>query len=50
MQKIEEMSARQLYRGILQAVRTYPSKNRLEMRQAIIEDINEWKQVKGDSE
>ena len=46
MEHIEKASLKMLYRGILKAVKTYPSKNRLEMRQAIIDDVNDWKLIK----
>lgn len=39
------MTARQLYRGILKAVRTYPSKNRDMMREAIVADVGDWKRI-----
>jgi len=37
---------RRLYREILKNVRTYPSKNRDLFRTAIMEEIQEWKQIK----
>ena len=40
------MTLRQLYRGILKAVKIYPSRNRDLMRVAIIEDVNDWKKIK----
>ena len=45
MQEIEKMTARQLYRGILQGMRKYPSTNRILMRQAIVEDVGDWKML-----
>jgi hypothetical protein len=50
MQTVETMTAKQLYRGILKAVKIYPSKNRDMMRVAIIEDIADWKKVEGQDE
>lgn len=46
MEHIEKMSVKALYRGILKAVKTYPSRNRDTMRQAIIDDVNDWKLIK----
>ena len=45
MEKIEEMSLKALYRGILKGVATYPSSNRLMMKQAILEDVSDWKKI-----
>jgi len=39
-----------LYRGILKGAKSYPSKNRAEFCQAIVEEINDWKQLPKDSE
>ena len=47
---IEKMTLRQLYRGVLQGVKTYPSKNRLAMREAILEDVRDWKKLNDDLE
>ena len=45
---IEKMTVRQLYRGVLQGVKTYPSKNRLAMREAILDDVRDWKKLNDD--
>eukprot|EP00347_Sterkiella_histriomuscorum_P011874 403370769 len=50
MDQIEKLTIRQLYRGILKSVKVYPSKNRDYMRQAILEDVNDWKQLTDDLE
>ncbi len=39
------MSVRALYRGILKGLKTYPSKNRVEIRIAFIEDVADWKKI-----
>ena len=40
------MTAKQLYRGMLKYVKTYPSKNRVAIRQAIIDEVHDWKLLK----
>ncbi len=45
MDHIEQASLKALYRGILKAVKTYPSRNRDMMRQAIIDDVRDWKKI-----
>ena len=45
MEKLENITVKTLYREILKAVRTYPSKNRQAFRQAIIEDVHDWKKI-----
>ncbi len=50
MDHIEKLTVKQLYRGILKYVKTYPSKNREAMRIAAIEDVREWKQLEDDLE
>lgn len=50
LEHIEKMTVRQLYRGILKGVQTYPSKNRLAMREAILEDVRDWKKLNDDLE
>ena len=45
MDKIEVLTVKQLYRGILKYVKTYPSKNRLAMREAILEEVKDWKKL-----
>jgi hypothetical protein len=45
MEKVQEISLRMLYRGILKGARIYPSKNREMMMQAIIEDVQDWKKL-----
>ncbi|CDW74305.1 UNKNOWN [Stylonychia lemnae] len=46
----EKLTARQLYRGILKNVRHYPSRNREMMREAILEDAKEWRQINDELE
>jgi len=43
MNHIEKMSMPALYRAILKHMKTYPSTNRDLMKQAIIDDVNDWK-------
>ena len=50
MQKLEDLSMKTLYRGILKGIKIYPSKNRDAMRQAIIGDVGDWKKVQGEDE
>jgi hypothetical protein len=45
VEHIEKLTMRQLYRGILQYVKHYPSKNRTAMKEAILEDVKDWKKV-----
>ena len=44
------MTIKQLYRGILKGMVKYPSTNRALMRQAIIEDVADWKLLTVDME
>ena len=44
------MTAKQLYRGILMMMRTYPSKNRAMIRLSVIEEVSQWKKVTDDLE
>ena len=37
MDKVEQLTVKQLYRSILKQVKTYPSSNRDVMRQAIVD-------------
>ena len=50
MNALEQMTARQLYRGILQKARTYPSKNRVMIRDAIKQEVYGWKKITDDLE
>lgn len=50
IEHIEKLTVRQLYRGVLQYVRTYPSKNRLAMKQAILDDMRDWRKLQDDIE
>lgn len=50
LEHLEKLTVRQLYRGILKYVKTYPSKNRVAMREAIIEDVKDWKKLEEDLE
>ena len=43
MNVLEQMTAKQLYRGILMKSRTYPSKNRVMIRDAIKQEVRGWK-------
>lgn len=45
VEHIEKLTMRQLYRGILQYVKHYPSKNRAAMKEAILEDVKDWKRL-----
>lgn len=45
MEKIEELSVKMLYRGILKGMQTYPSTTRGVMRTAILEEVNDWKKL-----
>ena len=45
MLKLEDLSMKTLYRGILKGIKIYPSKNRESMREAIIGDVSDWKKV-----
>lgn len=45
MLKLENLSMKTLYRGILKGIKIYPSKNREAMREAIIGDVSDWKKV-----
>lgn len=49
MERVESLSIRMLYRGILKGARIYPSKNRGMMMQAIVDDVNDWKKLPKDS-
>eukprot|EP00354_Favella_ehrenbergii_P001649 CAMPEP_0170462480 /NCGR_PEP_ID=MMETSP0123-20130129/7967_1 /TAXON_ID=182087 /ORGANISM="Favella ehrenbergii, Strain Fehren 1" /LENGTH=76 /DNA_ID=CAMNT_0010727705 /DNA_START=1511 /DNA_END=1741 /DNA_ORIENTATION=- len=42
MEKLEELSVKTMYRLILKAMKTYPSRNREIMREAIILDVHDW--------
>uniref|UniRef100_A0A7S3FX44 Complex 1 LYR protein domain-containing protein n=1 Tax=Strombidium rassoulzadegani TaxID=1082188 RepID=A0A7S3FX44_9SPIT len=50
MERLEQLTLRQLYRGILQKARTYPSKNREMFRQAIKQDVRQWKTLTDEME
>ena len=50
MDQIEKMSVRALYRAILKGLKTYPSKNRAEMKVAFIEDVADWKKITDEEE
>ena len=50
MEEIEKMTLRQLYRGILKMSKTYPSKNRALIHQAILEDVRDWKKLRDELE
>ena len=50
MNTLEQLTAKQLYRGILMKVRKYPSKNRLMIRDAIKEEVQGWKKITDDLE
>ena len=50
VEHIEKLTMRQLYRGILQYVKHYPSKNRAAMREAILEDVRDWKKLQEEIE
>ena len=50
MQNVEIMTVKQLYRGILRGMIRYPSTNRALMRQAIVEDVADWKKLTDDME
>ena len=50
MERIETMTIRELYRGILKFSLVYPSLNRKQFRQAIIEEVQDWKTLKDELE
>lgn len=50
MEKIEELSVKTMYRVILKSMKTYPSTNRVLMRQAIIDDVRDWSKITDDQE
>ena len=50
LEHIEKLTVRQLYRGILKYVRVYPSKNREAMREAILDDVRDWKKLQDELE
>ena len=50
MNALEQMTAKQLYRGILMKARFYPSKNRLMIRDAIKDEVRGWKKITDDLE
>ena len=45
MQEIEKMSVKALYRGILKGLKTYPSRNRIELREAVKLDFRDGKKL-----
>ncbi len=45
MQKIEEMSVKALYRGLLKGMKTYPSKNRKGLREAVKLDFRDGQKL-----
>ena len=50
MEKVETMTVRALYRGILKGLKTYPSTARDAMRVAFVEDVADWKQLTDEEE
>ena len=50
MDQIEKMSVRALYRAVLKGLKTYPSKNRDEIRLAFIQDVADWKTLTDEDE
>ena len=50
MEKIEELTVKTMYRAILKGIKTYPSKNRDIMREAIVLDVRDWAKVTDDLE
>ena len=50
MEKIEELTVKYMYRVILKGIKTYPSKNREMMTEAIQLDVRDWAKVTEDLE
>ena len=50
MEKLEELTVKTMYRAILKGMKTYPSRNRDIMREAIIADVHDWVKITDEAE